>query len=149
MKIVTNENGGIGFEFPTAEDNPGPFRWDKTTLFGGPILYTCKYYGVAVGGKAHAILKILSENPGKWLDKNQIKDKLFTPSQAWTVSGLSREGVKKLVSRKTYVAEAVRNLKFAGCARVNGNKRNYKALITGVGIQVLKTIEEKYGPTRG
>jgi hypothetical protein len=113
------------------------------------MLYTGEYSGVAVGGKTHAILKILSEHSSEWLDKRQIKANLFTPVQAWTVANLSREGVKKLVSSKTYVAEAVKSLYNAGCVRVIGNKHHYKAKITERGLEALKLIEEKYGPTRG
>jgi len=139
----------IGFRIPTALTDPKPYRWGETTLFGGPKLFTGSYSGVAVGGKAHAILKVLSENLGNWLDKKQIKAQLFTPAQAWTVANLSKEGVKKIVSSKTYVAEAVKSLHQAGCVRVVGNKRNYKTMITDKGIDVLKMIEDKYGPTRG
>ena len=149
MRIITNPSGGIGFEFPGADEEPIPYEWGKTTLFDSPMLKTGKYHGVAVGGKCHALLKVLSEHPGEWLDKHQLKASMFTPAQAWTVANLSREGVKKLVSSKTYVAETVKSLKFAGCARVAGNKRYYKAKITEMGIEVLKIIEEKYGPTRG
>lgn len=149
MRIITNPGGGIGFEFPGADEEPILYEWGKTTLFNGPTLKTGKYVGVAVGGKCHSLLKVLSEHPGEWLDKHQLKAEMFTPVQAWTVANLSREGVKKLVSSKTYVAETIKSLKFAGCARVIGNKRRYKAKITDKGIEVLKIIEEKYGATRG
>ncbi len=149
IKIVRNEAGGIGFSFPSASESPIPYEWGKTTLFNSPMLKTGKYNGVAVGGKCHALLKLLSEHPGEWLDKHQLKAGMFTPTQAWTVANLSREGVKKLVSSKTYVAETIKSLKFAGCARVRGNKRNYTAKITDMGIEVLGIIEEKHGPTRG
>ena len=138
----------IGIRMPTAWDEPTPYRWGKTVLFDSPMLFTGKYTGVAVGGKDHAILKILSEHSGLWLDEHKIKAKLFTPAQAWTVANLSREGVKKLVSSKTYVAEAVKSLYDAACIRVDGNKRHYKAKITDRGLEALKLIEEKYGPTR-
>lgn len=143
------ESVSIGITIPTALDEPTAYEWGKTTLFDSPMLKTGKYVGVAVGGKCHALLKVLSEHPDEWLDKHQLKAAMFTPAQAWTVANLSREGVKKLVSTKTRVAETIKTLKFAGCARVQGNKRHYKAKITPKGAEVLALIEKKYGPTRG
>ena len=146
---VTTEGGGIGFVFPTAREAPIPFEWGKTTLFDSPMLMTGRYSGVPVGGKAHAILKILSETPsGEWLNQDQIKKRYFVPHQAYTVTNLSVEGVDRLVKRPTYLHHSVKTLYSADCVIVRGTARNFKAKITFKGRRALRAIETKYGDTR-
>jgi hypothetical protein len=148
IRVVT-EGGGIGFEFPTAREAPIPFEWGKTTLFDSPMLMTGKYSGVPVGGKSHAILRNLSEEPdGTWLNQDQIKERHFVPYQAHTVANLSKEGVERLVKRPTYLHRSVKTLYNADCVVVRGTARKYKAKITPKGRLALKEMERKYGDTR-
>lgn len=148
IRVVT-EGGGIGFEFPTAREAPIPFEWGETTLFGGPMLMTGKYSGVPVGGKSQAILKMLSEEPpDTWLNQDQVKERYFIPHQAHTVSGLSEEGVKRLLKKPTHLPNAVKTLYSADCVVVRGGKRRYKVKITPKGRKALREMERKYGDTR-
>jgi len=152
---VHTEGGGIGFSYPRTDPSSRLYAWGEKGLSDTPALYTNEYNSIAVGGKDHALLKILSEvepsdepNSYKMVGKQYLKDRYFVPHQAHTVAKITPYGIKKIIKPKTYFPEALRNLQNNGAVVVSGNKRNYYARITPKGREILAILEDKYGDTR-